>query len=55
MKLWYGSRCGSETADPYLLLKDPDSDPDPDPDPGDPVTAIFVSDLPDVNKKENFS
>jgi hypothetical protein len=37
MKFWYGS--GS--ADPYLLLMDPDADADPDP-------AIFVSDIQDV-------
>jgi hypothetical protein len=33
----------SGSADPYLLLMDPDPDADPDP-------AIFVSDLQDVNK-----
>jgi hypothetical protein len=33
---------GSGSADPYLLLMDPDSDPDP---------AIFVSHLQDVNTK----
>jgi hypothetical protein len=38
MKFWYGS--GS--ADPYLLLMDPDP-------------AIFVSDLQDVNKNLIFS
>jgi hypothetical protein len=38
---WYGS----ESADPYLLLIDPDLDPDPD-----PALALFVSDLQDTNK-----
>ncbi len=36
---WYGS--GSESADPYIRLMDADPDP-----------AIFVSDLPDINKKK---
>jgi hypothetical protein len=40
MKFWY--RSGS--ADPYLLLMDPDAYADPGP-------AIFISDLQDVNKK----
>ncbi len=40
MKFWYGSGCGSWSADPYLWLTDPEPEP-----------AIFVSDLQDVNKK----
>ncbi len=44
IKFWYGSECGSGSADPYLCLMDPGPDSDPDP-------AIFVSDLQDINKK----
>jgi hypothetical protein len=44
--------CGSGSADPCLLLMDPDPDSDPDSHP-DP--AIFVIGLQDANKKLMFS
>ncbi len=37
--------CGFGSADPYVLLMDPDADPDP---------AIFVADLQDINKNIIF-
>ncbi len=43
VRFWYGS--GSESADPYHGLTDPDSDPYPDPDP-----ARFISDRQDAKK-----
>ncbi len=43
MKFFYGSGCGSGSADPYISLMDTDPDP-----------AIFVSDFQEVNKKKFF-
>jgi hypothetical protein len=40
--IWYGSGSGSESADPYLCLKDPDP-------------ALFVSDLQDAYYKYFFA
>jgi hypothetical protein len=49
MTFWCGSGCGSGSADPGLLLMDPDADPDADPD-----SAIFIIDLQDANNKLIF-
>ncbi len=47
MTFWGESESGSGSADPYLVLMDPDPGVDPDP-------AIFVIDLPKMPTKTNF-